>query len=117
MDAQVEEIARMWREQLRRPLPHDLPLREPYGSDLTLIDSSSAGCIDVFLKSPARFARDKKRLKVLRNCYEDLSQRWSDLAADEKEYFGHLLEIVSEISCGMLARPMAPALRQSNARC
>jgi hypothetical protein len=97
VDAQVDEIARMWREQVRRPLPRNLPFREPHGSDLTSIDSSSAGCIDVFLKSPGRFVRDKKRLTVLRKCYEDLSQRWSDLAADEKEYFGHLLEIVSEI--------------------
>jgi hypothetical protein len=95
VDPQVDEIARMWRAQLRRPLPRDLPFRKPHGSELTLIDSSAAGCIDTFLKWPGRFARDKKRLKE--GCYEDIHQRGSELAGDERDYFGQLLEIVSEI--------------------
>ena len=61
------------------------------------IDSHSAGCIDVFLKSPARFVRDKKRLKLLRSCFEDINQLWEGLDADQKEYLGHLQQIVSEI--------------------
>lgn len=94
LDEQVEEIARMWREQVRRPAPFP---RDPYGFDVMEIDSHSAGCIDVFLKSPARFIRDKKRLKVLGDCFEDINQLWDGLAADQKEYLGHLQQIVSEI--------------------
>ena len=94
VDEQVEEIARMWREQVRRPAP--LP-RDPYGFDVMEIDTYSAGCIGVFLKSPARFIRDKKRLKVLRTCFEDINQLWDGLAADQKDYLGHLQQIVSEI--------------------
>jgi len=97
VDTQVEEIARLWRGQRRRPLPSKLTFREPHGPTLTSIDSFSAGCIEVFLKSPGRFARDKKRLKVLRKCFDDIGELWNQLAADEREYFDHLLLIVSEI--------------------
>jgi hypothetical protein len=93
-DEQVEEVARMWREQVRRPAP--LP-RDPYGFDVMEIDSFSAGCIDAFLKSPARFMRDKKRLEALRSCFEDINQLWDGLDADQKEYLGPLQKIVSEI--------------------
>ena len=84
----------MWREQVDRPAP--LP-REPYGFDVMEIDTLSAGCIDVFLQSPTRFARDRTRLKVLRTCLEDIDQLWDGLDDEQKEYLGHLRQVVSEI--------------------
>jgi len=84
----------MWREQLQRPAP--LP-RDPYGFDVMEIDTLSAGCVDAFLKSPAGFLHDKKRLEVLRTCFDDINQLWDGLAPDQKEYLGHRQQIISEI--------------------
>jgi hypothetical protein len=93
-DEQVREIARKWREQVARPAP--LP-REPYGFDVMEIDTEAAGCIDVFLQSPAGFARDKEHLEVLRTCVEDIDRMWDGLDAEQKEYLGQVRRIASEV--------------------
>ena len=91
-----QKINTLWEEHLTYPFPEISNSKIVDGGDLLDIDSATAGCVISFLESNKRMLSNDK-LKLLKECTEELKNSINHLYGYEKEYFERLFTISAGI--------------------
>jgi hypothetical protein len=103
IDRDIQEIQALWREHMEAPFPEETAGDEIDGIDLVLADSTTAGCVDTFLRYPGHL--DLWRTAILGLCHRDLHVLASRCPRpDQRAYFRRLERLAELVLKAVIAR-------------
>lgn len=92
------ELEELWNRFKHRPFPEGYAGKEIRGVCLVLLDTMSAGCLDVFYGQKPSVSRkprlDRERLNILKGCHEDLHKVIPFLKDEILDYFKDLNALI-----------------------
>jgi hypothetical protein len=100
----MDEITQMWDQHMATPFPEGREGDEVLGVDLVLTDTYTAGVITKFIGSRGRNVTHDD-IRILKECYSDLTTVVTELSAHDAIYFARLRDIAGLILDRMGSRP------------
>lgn len=80
----MSNIKSLWDEFSSQPFPDDIAGKEIEGVCLTTVDSFTVGCVSTFIQDKRL---DSERVRILKDCLEDLEKVISELKDSNRNYF------------------------------
>ncbi len=90
-----DDIKLRWDDWRTLSFPSGISEVEINGIELASIDTFLAGCISVYMENQGKL--DQERIRILRNCTNELDGFLGHLGEDTKRYFQELSEISHQI--------------------
>ncbi len=92
----------LWDEHLHAEFPAGQRGQEIAGTDLVLLDSSAAGCIQTFIARNGQL--DTWRTAVLGKCYRELATVIAELSGCARAYFARLERLAGLVLDAIIAQ-------------
>ena len=90
----MTDLRQKWQAFLYRAFPSGYGGVEVNNVCVTSVDTFAAGCFDTYVKHGRL---DPERIRILRECHNDLLRALPSLTGEAKDYFSELASLADEV--------------------